>query len=98
VLQDNRSQQAPKLVGPVVKTPEGLIIPAAAFEPERKIERWLNSEWKKYRRVFRDLLDKKISLAMLCEQCKVRIQPVMLADNKIALRCNCTDRVITKGV
>lgn len=107
---------------PFAETESGLVVPTHVLEEkrdaERKIVRWTQDKWNRYRRVFSELAKDHILIAPACGDCNSIIQVVdldkagpndpvfvngkgqaiKLPPNKFALRCNCSDRVVVRGV
>lgn len=83
------------------ETESGLVLPADLAEEkrtaERVQERWLEDEWKKHRRTFRDYLKRNISILLRCDDCRSQITLRERDNNSFSLQCNCKDRIVVKG-
>lgn len=90
---------APRAVSPRLRrnVDSGLILPE---ELSRATQVWTKDEWRRLERLTIMLDGHGIDMAMRCRNsaCKDKpLEPMRLPDGGFRLRCQCTDRVMTKA-
>jgi hypothetical protein len=92
----------------------GIVVPPSVAEEkrdtERKTIRWTVDVMKRWRRLNAELARDRVVLIPMCFDCKKTIALVALSGeevvethtdkliDKVAYRCDCTDRLIVRGV